>query len=135
MLSRRIAILPTTVEDRDGRAHGGGCTISRSRQGSWWAAALLVVVFAQLGVIVFLNRGAVVEPRLDFMFAGFERPSLLVVLLTTSIVSAAGALTARAALLTMKQARDERHHRVAVPLQPPPLMRNVPALAQVVPVS
>lgn len=92
---------------------------------------LVLLAFVLLVTFAFLNRGAAVEPRLDVLFATVERPNLLAVLLLTSIVSAAGALMARAALHELRYRRDVHDRRVAQPVQPPPLVAKVPAMARI----
>ena len=105
-----------------GRSDAGG-----RAWGNW---VPFLIVFASLAVFAFRNRGAVVEPRLDFLFAGIDRPSLLAVLLLTSVVSAAAALLARAAVHDFRRRRDARDRRVATPAQPPPLVARAAALPQ-----
>jgi hypothetical protein len=97
--------------------------------------ALLVLLTGLLGASLLLNRGSVVEPGVHLVFSSYQRPSLLVVMLLTSIVSAAGALLIRAAFATMRQLRDARSR---TSLSPPPLKTShtlEPALAGAGPVS
>ena len=122
MLSRTV-ISRTAGEDRETRAHAPlprshGPTAGRGTLGTW---ALLLLVSLLLAVFSYLNRGGVVEPRLDLVFASVERPSLLAVLFLTSAVSAAAALIVRSALQGSRQRRDTRDRRLADLAQPPPL--------------
>lgn len=132
MLSRTVGIRRTAGEDRETRAHARVVDPGRSDAGgrAWGNWVPFLIVFASLAVFAFRNRGAVVEPRLDFLFAGIDRPSLLAVLLLTSVVSAAAALLARAAVHDFRRRRDARDRRVATPAQPPPLVARAAALPQ-----
>jgi uncharacterized integral membrane protein len=131
MLSRTVAITRTAGEDRETRAHARGRSRNGpvARGGTVGRVALLVVVAALLAVFAFLNRDAVVAGQVDFLFAAFDRPSLLAVLFLTSVVSAAGALVARSAFHEFVQRRDLRDRRLAEPVRPPPLMVKAPATA------
>jgi uncharacterized integral membrane protein len=123
MLSRTVGIRRTAGEDRETRAHAS--VVNPTRSGAdgraWGSWVPFLILAASLAVFAFRNRAAVVEPRLDFLFAGIDRPSLLAVLLLTSVVSAAAVLLARAAVHDFRQRRDARDRRVAKPVQPPPL--------------
>ena len=130
MLSRTMGIRRTAGEDRETRAHARVVNPSRSDSGgrAWGKWVPFLIVFASLAAFAFRNRAAVVEPRLDFLFAGINRPSLLAVLLLTSVVSAAAALLARAAVHDFRQRRDARDRRVETPVQPPPIVTRAAAL-------
>ena len=132
MLSRENVIHRSAGEARDphaSRVTAGARNDAVLRRRIWGKIVMLILIVGLLGMFVVLNRHAVIEPRLHLVFSSFDRPSLLVVMLLTSLVSAAGALLVRAALGTMRQLRDvqarqspERGNRQAVPV-------NAPALA------
>lgn len=74
-----------------------------------WVKLVLLTLFAVLVVtFVFLNLGAVVEPRVHLVFARFDRPGLLAVLLLTSAVSLLGGWLAGAAVRAVRQLREAR---------------------------
>ena len=76
-----------------------------------WTKVILLAVFAALVfAFVFLNSGAVIEPRLHLILVRYERPALLLVLLLTSVVSIFGWWLFRTAVRTMWQLRESREH-------------------------
>ena len=131
MLSRSVGISRTAGEDRETRAHARVAGSSGRRGGAWGGAILVVVALVLLVAFAILNRGAVVEPRLDMVFAAVDRPSLLAVLVLTSVVSAAGALMVSSALREFRQRLDAGDRKLGQPAQPPPLAGRGPATARV----
>src|SRR4051794_32570535 len=64
------------------------------------AIAIYVIAF------VLLNRNAVIDPRLDFVFQKYDRPNMLLVLLLTAFFSVFGWWLFRTAYKTLRQLRD-----------------------------
>jgi hypothetical protein len=67
---------------------------------------LLALLSVALAGVLFLNRGAVVEPKVRLLVLDFERPGLLPVLFLTSALTAACTLAA-VALIRARKRRDE----------------------------
>ena len=116
MLSREHIIRRSAGEDREVRLERAG---ARARDDAmlgarlWMKLLFIALTVTVLGAFLFLNRAAVVEPRVHLVFSQFERPALLTVLLLTSLASATAALVARAALHALIH-RPER-----TPVAPP----------------
>jgi hypothetical protein len=109
MLSREHVIHRSAGEERRARVVPSGRT--------WPKAVLLILIAGLLAAFVLLNRGAIVEPRVDLGLWSLQRPSLLIVMFLTSSISAAGALLVRAALSTMTPLREPPARTL---LSPPP---------------
>ena len=139
MLSRENVIHRSAGEEQrerasraDTRHAPGGADGEAFLKGKIWGeTALLVLILGLLAAFVVLNRGAVVEPRADLLFWSFERPSLLLITLLTSVPSAAAALLARAAFDTRRQRRDVPARTLLAPPQLRPVPTEEPAAATV----
>ena len=133
MSSRDHVIHRSASEDRAARR----CVDARARSGddralTRWIRTkviLLVLISALLATFLLLNRGSVVEPRVHLVFATYDRPSLLVVMLLTAVFSAAAALLVRAAFATARQLREVRARGAAAPPEPRPVGANERARA------
>ena len=108
MLSRehtahRVAIEPRTPKpSRPAQSAGNAALLA----GAVWAKlALLASLVCLFGTFLFLNRDAVIEPRLHLVFASYDRPSVLVVMLLTSVATAAGAVLLRTILHALRRLR------------------------------
>ena len=134
MLSRENVIHRSAGEERRTRVNRAAARPAAVAGGDaflkgkiWGETALLVLIVGLLAAFVVVNRNAVVEPRADLLSWSFERPSLLLVILQTSVPSAAGALLARAAFDTRRQLRDLRARTLVAPPQRPPAPTREPA--------
>ena len=132
MLSRDHVIHPGASEVNDTRRRVGAGTRSgddaRLTRWIWVKVVLLVLIAGLLAAFLLLNRGSVVEPRVHLVFASYDRPSLLVVMLLTAAFSAAAALLVRAAFATARQLREVRARAASAPLERRPLRTSEPAL-------
>ena len=133
MLSREHVIHRSAGEGQN--AGRGIVAVTRadgdSRLTRWiWAKAVLFVLIAGLlGAFVLLNRGSVAEPRVHLVFASYDRPSLMVVMLLTAVFGAAAALLGRAAFGTARQVRELRARSATASLARQPNVVKEPALA------
>ena len=109
MLSRGHVIHRSAGEERHGAVRPPGASGAADvalKTRLWAKLVLLAAVVGLFAAFVLLNRGSVVEPRVHLVFARYERPSLLVVMLLTAAFGAAAALVLRAAFATVRQLRD-----------------------------
>ena len=108
MLSREHMTPPDAAEARSVRvspaAEGVGTGVLLV--GRIWAKLVtLALLVGLLGAFLLLNRGAVIEPRLQLVFTSYDRPSLLIVMLLTSAATLAGALLFRTVVGALRQLR------------------------------
>ena len=132
MLSREHVIHRSPGEERNARRRVDARTRSgadsRLTRWIWTKVILLVLIAGLLAAFLLLNRGSVVEPRIHLLFASYQRPSLLVVMLLTAVFSAASALLVRAAFATARQLREVRARSAAAPLNRQTLADKTPSL-------
>ena len=74
----------------------------------YWRLAMAALFTGLFVAFVFLNRGAVVEPRVHMLLARYDRPALLPVLLLTSLISIVGTLMVRGVLEARRRLNDAR---------------------------
>lgn len=74
----------------------------------WTKAILLILVGILLLTLLLLNMNAVIEPRLHLLFAQYQRPNLLLVLLLTSFLSFVAGLLIRTLVTTLRELREAR---------------------------
>ena len=75
---------------------------------AWTKVTLLVLVLVLVVIFVILNLSAVVEPKLSLIFATYDRPNLLVVLILTSLISIVGWTLIGTVVKTLRQLRETR---------------------------
>ncbi len=74
-----------------------------------WTKVTVFVITAILVILfVALNWAAKVEPELNLLFATYERPRLLVVLLLTALISVFGWWLFRTVFRTLRQLREAK---------------------------
>jgi hypothetical protein len=74
----------------------------------WTRFILIGALVLYLIAFILLNRHAVIDKDLDFVFKTFERPNALLVLLLTAIFSIFGWWLIRTVFKTARQLRDVR---------------------------
>ena len=131
MLSREHMTNPAAAERRSARV---GPTARRDGNdvfpvGRVWAKlAMLALLVGLFGAFLLLNRGAVIEPRLHLVFASYERPGLLVVMLLTSLATVAGVVLLRTVLGALRQLRQAKSRTPISAARPPIAGMNVPVV-------
>ena len=73
---------------------------------AWTKAIILILLAVLFSIFLLLNMGAVVEPRVHLIFAKYDRPGLLMVLVLTAIVGFIAGLLIRTAFATLRQLRE-----------------------------
>jgi hypothetical protein len=74
----------------------------------WTKFTLITIVVLYLIAFILLNRTAVIDTHLHFVFKSYERPNALLVLLLTGIFSIFGWWLFRTVFKTVRQIRDVR---------------------------
>jgi uncharacterized integral membrane protein len=75
---------------------------------AWTKAIVLILIAVLFTIFLLLNMGAVIEPRVHLIFAKYERPGLLMVLLLAAMFGLIAGLLIRTVFATLRQLREAR---------------------------
>ena len=112
MLSRSIGITRTPGESpQPARVRSVDAQVlrdARLKGRMFWRMIVLAVIVVVFAALLLLNVNTVVEPRVRLLLINFDRPGLLPVLLSTSLLSVAGTIAALAVFSAKRQLDDAR---------------------------